>query len=95
MKEYIYDMEKDIGKSNVDSLCIMKGAKGAIPWQRCYDILKELFEGSEIRITICTGVLRYAKISDHDRIFDEFHDSVVGAHLGVDGKIAKIRKHFY
>ena len=30
LKDYIYDVKKDVEKSSVKSLCIMKGDRGAI-----------------------------------------------------------------
>ena len=47
-------------------------------WLEIQEMLKEIFNNTNIKVIICLNNIEYIKVEDRDRIFEIYHSSTIG-----------------
>jgi hypothetical protein len=83
-----------VNEKQLTSFSVSKGNLEKIPWRHTIRKLKEVFMGSSISITICTGVIT-SPVETRGDIIRKKHESSVARHKGVTKTYQRIRQHYY
>ena len=78
----IYSISKDIEILNIS-------------WLEIEEILKEIFNNTNIKIIVCLNNIEYVKIEDRDRIFEMYHSSTIGGHSGVNRTYNRLKEKYF
>ena len=81
------------------NICIYSVSKDIeilyISWLETEDILKEIFNNTNIKIIVCLNNIEYVKIEVRAIIFEMYHSSTIGGHSGVNRTYNRLRKKYF
>ena len=65
-------------------------------WDEVEELICKVFENSNIKIVVCCNQVSHINSQEEkDRIFDQFHNSCIGSHAGVNKTYWAIREKFF
>ena len=66
-----------------------------ISWLEIEEILKEIFNNTNIKVIICLNNIEYIKVENRDRIFEMYHSSTIGGHSGVNRTYNWLKEKYF
>ena len=66
-----------------------------VSWSDVENIMRNIFQDSDIKIIICTNSIRYVRVEERNKIFSEFHDTLTGGPEGINKTYDTIREKYF